>query len=267
MTEPVHEVRKQSRFAVDLNFDGGEGGDDAALMLSVSTVNIACGGHAGDAGSMRRVTRLALARNVAINAHPSYDDRANFGRTAVALEPDAIEALVQRQVEALRAIVREEEGELTGVKPHGALYHAAASDDVCASAVARAVKAVSPSLVLVSSPGSKLLRAGRSLGLSVAAEGFVDRGYEADGSLVPRGAPGALLEVPEAAARRALGIVFGRKVVARNGHAVSFSADTLCVHGDTPNAPAIAAAVRAALLEAEVVVRSLKGWRPGQSAA
>jgi UPF0271 protein len=263
MTEPVHETRKQDRFAVDLNFDGGEGGDDAALMLSVSTVNIACGGHAGDAGSMRHVTRLALARNVAIHAHPSYDDRANFGRTAVALEPAAIEALVKRQVEALRNIVREEEGEVTGVKPHGALYHAAASDDVCAAAVARAVRAVSPSLVLVSSPGSKLLKAGRALGLPVAAEGFVDRGYEADGSLVPRGKPGALVEDPEAAARRARGIVLFRKVLARNGQAVSIDVDTLCLHGDTPNAPAIAAAVRAALLEAEVVVRSLKGWRPG----
>jgi UPF0271 protein len=264
MTEPVHETRKQDRFAVDLNFDGGEGGDDAALMLSVSTVNIACGGHAGDAGSMRHVTRLALARNVAIHAHPSYNDRANFGRRAVALEPAAIEALVKRQVEALRAIVREEEGELTGVKPHGALYHAAASDDVSASAVARAVRAVSPSLVLVSSPGSKLLRAGRALGLPVAAEGFVDRGYEADGSLVPRGEPGALVEDPETAARRARGIVLFGKVLARNGRTVSIDVDTLCLHGDTPNAPAIAAAVRAALLEAEVVVRSLKGWRPEQ---
>ena len=262
MTEPVVDNRKQVRHAVDLNFDGGEGGDDAALMLSVSTVNIACGGHAGDAESMRHVTRLALAQSVTIHAHPSYDDRANFGRTDFALEPAAIEALVKRQVEALRNIVREEESDLTGVKPHGALYHAAASDDVCASAVARAVRAVSPSLVLVSSPGSKLLQAGRALGLVVAAEGFVDRGYEADGSLVPRGTSGALIEDPEAAARRALGIVFERKVIARNGQAVSLSADTLCLHGDTPNAPAIAAAVRVALIEANVVVRSLKGWRP-----
>jgi len=262
MTEPIHEYRKQGRYFVDLNFDGGEGGDDAALMHSVSTVNIACGGHAGDAGSMRRVVRLALAKGVAIHAHPSYGDRANFGRAPVTLAPAEIEALVKEQVEALRNIVREEEGALTGVKPHGALYHAAAGGEAVASAVARAVKAVSPALVLVSSPGSKLLEAGRALGLAVAAEGFVDRGYEADGSLVPRGNPGALVEDPAAAARCALGIVLDRQAVARNGQAVPLAVDTLCVHGDTPNAPAIAAAVRAALVEATIVVRSLKGWRP-----
>ena len=169
---------------------------------------------------------------------------------------------MKEQVETLRNIVREEESDLTGVKLHGAIYHAAAENEAVASAVARAVRAVSRALVLVSSPGSKLLEAGRALGLTVAAEGFVDRGYEADGSLVPRGAPGALVEDPAAAARRALGIVFERKVIARNGQAVSLSADTLCLHGDTPNAPAIAAAVRVALIEANVVVRSLKGWRP-----
>lgn len=262
MTEPVREFRKQGRYAVDLNFDGGEGGDDAALMRSVSTVNIACGGHAGDEVSMRRVVRLALAKGVAIQAHPSYEDRANFGRNAVALAPAGIEALVKEQVEALRNIVREEGGELTGVKPHGALYHAAAASPAVASAVARAVWSVSRALVLVSSPGSKLLDAGRALGLAVAAEGFVDRGYEADGSLVPRGAPGALVEDPAAAARCALSLVLERRTVARNGQPVPLAVDTLCVHGDTPNAPAIAAEVRAALVEAEIIVRSLKGWRP-----
>ncbi|HEX2798414.1 MAG TPA: LamB/YcsF family protein, partial [Thermoanaerobaculia bacterium] len=151
MTEPVREYRKQSRYAVDLNFDGGEGGDDEALMRSVSTVNIACGGHAGDEVSMRRVVRLALAKGVAIQAHPSYEDRANFGRNPVALAPAGIEALVKEQVEALRNIVRQEEGELTGVKPHGALYHAAATSPAVASAVARAVWSVSRDLVLVSS--------------------------------------------------------------------------------------------------------------------
>lgn len=262
MTEHVQDYRRRPRYAVDLNFDGGEGGDDAALMRSVSTVNIACGGHAGDARSMRSVVRLALAKGVAIHAHPSYQDRANFGRAPVALEPAEIEALVRGQVQALRNIVREEEGDLTGVKPHGALYHAAAGGEEAAAAVARAVVAVSPALVLVSSPGSKLLEAGSALGLAVAAEGFVDRGYEADGSLVPRGTPGALVEDPAAAARCALGIVLNRQVVARNGQPIPLAVDTLCVHGDTPNAPEIAAAVRAALIGSNVVVRSLRGWRP-----
>src|SRR5450830_1544105 len=262
MTQPVREYRTKGRYAVDLNFDGGEGADDAALMRSVSTVNIACGGHAGDEHSMREVARLALSRGVAICAHPSYEDRENFGRAPVALAPAAIEGLVKRQVETLRNVVREEEGELTGVKPHGALYHAAAADGAVAAAVARAIREVSPDLVVVSSPGSKLLEAARALGLAVAAEGFVDRGYEADGSLVPRGAPGALVEDPAAAARCALSLVLKRRTVARNGQAVPLAVDTLCVHRHTPNAPAIPAQVRAALVEAEIIVRSLKGWRP-----
>lgn len=262
MTETVPEYRKRGRYYVDLNFDGGEGGDDAALMRSVSTVNIACGGHAGDADSMRRVARLALAKGVAIHAHPSYEDRAGFGRAPVALAPAEIEALVKAQVETLRAIVREEESDLTGVKPHGSLYHAAAEGEAVAAALARAVRAVSPALVLVSAPGSKLLEAGRALGLAVAVEGFVDRAYEADGSLVPRGTSGALVEDPAAAARCALGIVFNRQGIARDGQPFPLAADTLCLHGDTPNALAIAAAVREALVEAKVVVRSLKGWRP-----
>jgi UPF0271 protein len=262
MSEPVVEYRKRGRWAVDLNFDGGEGGDDAGLMRWVSTVNIACGGHAGDAATMRRVVRLALAKGVAIHAHPSYEDRENFGRNPVALAPEEIQNLVKRQVETLRNIVREEESELTGVKPHGALYHAAAASDAVAAAVARAVRIVSPALVLVSGPGSKLLDAGRAEGLVVAAEGFVDRGYEADATLVPRGTPGALVEDPAAAARQALAIVLHRQGTARNGQAFPLAADTLCLHGDTPNALAIAAAVRTALIQQTVVVRSLKGWRP-----
>src|ERR1035437_7541051 len=262
MTQPVREYRTKGRFAVDLNFDGGEGADDAALMRSVSTVNIACGGHAGDEHSMREVARLALKSGVAICAHPSYEDRENFGRAPVALAPAAIEGLVKRQVETLRNVVREEEGELTGVKPHGALYHAATADGAVAAAAARAIWDVSPDLVVVSSPGSKLLEAARALGLAVAAEGFVDRGYEADGSLVARGNPGALIEDRADAARSALAIVFERRLVARDGQTIPVAADTLCVHGDTPNAAAIAAAVRKALVDAEVIVRSLRGWRP-----
>src|SRR5512143_608378 len=262
MTEPVREFRAKGRYAVDLNFDGGEGGDDEALMRWVSTVNIACGGHAGDEISMRRVVCLALAKGVAIQAHPSYEDRANFGRRPVLLSPEATELLVRDQVETLRNIAREEEGDLTGVKPHGALYHAAAASPAIANAVARAVWSVSRNLVLVSSPGSMLLDAGRELGLAVAAEGFVDRGYEADGSLIPRGEPGALVQDPKVAARRAVTFVFEKRTVARNGQSIPMAVDTLCVHGDTPNAIAIAAEVREALVEAEIVVRSLKGWRP-----
>ena len=262
MTQPIREYRTKGRFAVDLNFDGGEGADDAELMRSVSTVNIACGGHAGDERSMRSVVRLALSRGVAICAHPSYEDRANFGRAPVSLAPAAIESLVKRQVETLRNVVREEAGQLTGVKPHGALYHAAAADLAVAAAVAGAIWDVSPDLVVVSSPGSKLLDAARALGLAAAAEGFVDRAYEGDGSLVARGKPGALIDDPADAARSALAIVFEGRLVARDGKTISVAADTLSLHGDTENAAAIAAAVRKALVDAEVIVRSLRGWRP-----
>lgn len=262
MTLQAVDYRKKPRFAVDLNFDGGEGFDDEPLMEYVASVNIACGGHTGDEISMRKTTRLALRRFVAINAHPSYPGAAGFGRTAVEISPEELELAVLTQVETLRNIVRQEEGELTGVKPHGALYHEAARNRDVAGAVARAVFTISPRLVLITSPGSKLVEAGAELDLTVAIEGFVDRGYRPDGSLVPRGEPGALVAGPKAAVDQALSIVREGRVRTTNGSSFALKVDTLCLHGDTPGARDIARAVRAALLEAEVVVRPLRGWKP-----
>jgi 5-oxoprolinase (ATP-hydrolysing) subunit A len=259
-----HEVdyRKKPRFAVDLNFDGGEGHDDEALMEFAASVNIACGGHSGDERSMRAATRLALRRFVAINAHPAYQDVAGFGRAAVDISPEELELSLSSQIETLRNIVRQEEGEIVGVKPHGALYHEMARRREVARAVARAAHSVSPRFVLVASPGSKLAEEGAALEMAVAVEGFVDRAYRPDGSLIPRGEPGAVVTDPKAAAAQALSIVCEHRVKTKDGSYLGLKVDTLCLHGDTPGAREIGRAVRTALLDAEVVVRPLRGWVP-----
>ncbi|HVO51971.1 MAG TPA: 5-oxoprolinase subunit PxpA [Thermoanaerobaculia bacterium] len=262
MTLHAVDYRKKPRFAVDLSFDGGEGFDDEPLMEYVASVNIACGGHTGDERSMRKATRLALRRFVAINAHPSYQDSGGFGREAADVSPEELELLVSSQIEALRNIVRQEEGELVGVKPHGALYHEAARRTDVARAVARAAYAISPRLVLITSPGSKLVEEGAAVEMTVALEGFADRAYRSDGSLVPRDEPGALVTSPKAAVAQALSIVRERRVRTTGGSFHDLTVDTLCLHGDTPGAREIGRAVRAALLEAEVVVRPLRGWKP-----
>jgi UPF0271 protein len=263
MTLHAVDYRKKPRFAVDLNFDGGEGFDDEPLMEYVASVNIACGGHAGDERSMRKATRLALRRFVAINAHPSYQDSAGFGRAVADVSPEELELSVMSQIETLRNIVRQEEGELVGVKAHGALYHEAARRTDVAGAVARAAYSISPRLVLITSPGSKLVEAGAALEMTVAIEGFADRAYRPDGSLVPREQPGALVTDPGAAVAQALSIVREHRVKTTGGSFHGLTVDTLCLHGDTPGACDVGRAVRAALLNAEVVVRPLRGWKPG----
>ncbi|MGE5345818.1 MAG: 5-oxoprolinase subunit PxpA [Acidithiobacillales bacterium] len=246
---------------IDLNFDGGEGCDDAALMPHVTTVNVACGAHAGDEETMRRAARLARAHGVAVFAHPSFPDREGFGRKEMELPPPEIERLVREQASLLGRIAAEEEVSLAGVKPHGGLYHAAARDEAVAAAVARGVRAVSRALVLVSSPGSKLIGAARSLGLAAAAEGFADRGYRPDGSLVPRGTPGAIVGSPDEAAAQALRIARDGVAIAVDGTRVPLAVETLCLHGDTPGAAANAAAVRCVLEEAGFALRALARYQ------
>ena len=262
MTLPVREYRTKGRFAVDLNFDGGEGFDDEPIMEYVSSVNIACGGHTGDEISMRKAGRIALRRYVAINAHPSFEDAANFGRAPQNVSPEELEMALHFQISTLRNIVRQDEGELVGVKPHGALYHESARNPGIAGAVARASYMVSPELVLITSPGSKLIEAGAELEMRVAVEGFADRAYRPDGSLVARTEPGALVTDPRMAAEQALSIVRENRVRTTDGSFHALKVDTLCLHGDTPGARKIGRAVRVALLDAEVVIRPLRGWRP-----
>jgi UPF0271 protein len=243
---------------IDLNCDVGEGcGDDAALLALVSSANVACGGHAGDEGSMRATVRLARRHGVAVGAHPSYPDRAGFGRTHLARTAAEVRADVAAQVRALAVICAAEGVPLVHVKPHGALYNVAAQDEDLARAVALGARDVDPALVVVCLAGSPMAAAVRALGLACAEEAFADRGYTSRGTLVPRGEPGALVEDPDEVAARASRLARERTVVAVDGSVVAVAADTLCLHGDTPGAARLAAAVRARLAREGVEVRGL----------
>jgi UPF0271 protein len=224
---------------VDLNCDTGELEDarhEAALMQYVTSANIACGGHAGDEASMERTARLAIARGVRIGAHPGYPDRANFGRIAIRMPAAEIEGTVRRQIERLDAVVRSLGGRIVHVKPHGALYNAAVRNTEVARAIAGGVAAWDPRVTLFGLAGSAMLDVWREMGLAVAAEAFADRRYEPDGTLRPRQFADALITDPPEAARQALRF-------AREG-----TAQTICVHGDTPGAVDILKACREALL-------------------
>jgi len=247
---------------IDLNADVGEGlgpwpmGDDAALIPLVTSVNVACGFHGGDPLTIRRTVRLALDAGCAVGAHPGYPDLVGFGRREMELAADELEAAVLYQVAALAGIVRAEGGRLAHVKPHGALYNRAAADPAVAGAVARAVAAADPGLRFVGPPGSALLEAGAAAGLACLAEGFADRAYEADGRLRSRRLSGALLDDPVRAGAQAVSIARDGRVTAIDGTVLPLAAATLCVHGDTPGAAAIAAAVRRELAAAGITVRA-----------
>ncbi len=234
---------------IDLNCDLGESfgsyslGNDAAIMPFITSANIACGLHAGDPLVMQATVRLAREHGVQIGAHPGWPDLQGFGRREMKIDPVEAEALVLYQIGALAAFVRAEGLELRHVKPHGALYNQAAKDAALAEAVARAAKRFSVDLVLVGLAGSGLLAAGRAIGLRVAGEAFPDRGYNPDGTLMSRNLPGAVLTDPQAIAANAIrlareGIRFGdQKVIP----------ETLCLHGDHPQAVENARQVHQAL--------------------
>jgi 5-oxoprolinase (ATP-hydrolysing) subunit A len=230
--------------AIDLNADVGEGMDDAALLPFLTSANVACGLHAGDPTVMDATVEQALARGVRVGAHPGYPDRENFGRIRMDLPAAAIERLVLYQIAALEGFVRSRGARLTHVKPHGALYHAAAQSRDVAHAIAAGVRRAGADLVVVAQPGTKLLDAAREAGLPAAAEAFADRRYRSDGTLVPRTEPDALLTDPEEAAEQALSLARDRFVLARDGSRITVEADTICVHGDTPGAPEIARRIR-----------------------
>ncbi len=245
---------------MDLNADLGESfgtwtlGDDAALLAHVSSANVACGFHAGDPLVMRHTVRLAAAHGVVIGAHPGYRDLAGFGRRALDASPDEIAAETMYQLGALEAICRAEGTRVRYVKPHGALYNRAAVDVGAAAAIASAIAAVDPSLMLLALAGSALLDAGRAAGLRVAAEGFADRAYLPDGRLAPRTMPGALLADPDEVAARALALAKDGRVAAIDGTMLSIAVDSLCIHGDAPGAAALAAAVRHRLTSGGITV-------------
>jgi UPF0271 protein len=229
---------------IDLNCDMGENiGNDEDIMPYITSANIACGFHAGDAKTMQATVRLAKRYGVNVGAHPSWSDVEGFGRREMTLSPDEVDALILYQIGALSAIAKAEGMELVHVKPHGALYNQAAKDKVLANAIARAVKSFSGDLVLVGLAGSGLIDAGLEVGLKVLNEGFPDRNYNPDGTLVSRKESHAIIESPEEVAAHALeliqnGILFGEKRV---------QVDTLCLHGDHPHAAENAKLIRAVL--------------------
>ncbi|MBP2849059.1 5-oxoprolinase subunit PxpA [Dickeya oryzae] len=230
---------------IDLNADLGEGGQhDEALLQLVSSANIACGFHAGDASLMRQSVRWAIQYGVAIGAHPSFFDRENFGRTAMNVPPETVYAQVLYQIGALAAIVKAEGARLFHVKPHGMLYNQAARDPVLAEAIARAVAAVDSSLCLVGLAGSELIHAGQRAGLKCRQEVFADRSYQADGSLVPRDQPSAVISSDELALAQTLEMVQRQRVRAQDGTWVSVQAETVCLHGDNAHALVFARRLR-----------------------
>lgn len=242
---------------IDLNADLGEGcGNDSALMPLITSANIACGFHAGDAQTMRESVRLALEYGVAIGAHPSFPDRENFGRTAMQLAPDTVYAQMLYQIGALAALVQAEGGVMTHVKPHGMLYNQAAKDAPLADAIARAVHAADPALILVGLAGSELIRAGERYGLATRQEVFADRGYLADGSLVPRSEAGALIDDEDDAVSRTLEMVLNGRVLSREGTWAQVNAQTVCLHGDGAQALAFARRLRESFAARQIDVRA-----------
>ena len=229
---------------VDLNADVGEGApDDDALLDVVTSASVACGVHAGDAATMARTVEAAATRGVVVGAHPSYPDRAGFGRRTLEMSPAQITDEVGRQVDALAAVARAAGVAVRYVKPHGALYNRMADDEACARAVAEAVRA-GGGRVLVCLAGSPGAAIARECGVTVATECFADRGYRPDGRLAPRGEPGALHTDADEVARRAVSLATGAGVPALDGSHVAVTASTICLHGDTPGAAALARRVR-----------------------
>lgn len=243
---------------VDLNADMGESsvGEDETLMPYVTSANVACGMHAGDAGLMRATVELARAHGVAVGAHPGFADREGFGRRDLRLPPSEVEALVRSQVGALAAIASSCGVRLQHVKVHGALYNTAARDLDVAFAIARAARAVDPALVLFGLASSRLIEAGQREGLATASEVFADRAYRSDGSLQPRSEPGAVLTDEDVVVERTAAMVRDQSVLAVDGRVVPVRVDTVCVHGDTPGAARLASKIRARLIQAGIVVRA-----------
>jgi UPF0271 protein len=241
--------------SVDLNADVGEGcGQDAALMPLISSANVACGLHAGDADTIRDAVRLAIEHGVAIGAHPSFPDRDHFGRRDMQLDPSDLHECIVGQVRMLAEVAAGVGARLRHVKPHGALYNMAARDEELAHAVVAAIRSVDSSLMIFGLAGSALVKATRRMGMRSVDEAFADRACHADGSLVPRDQPGSVLHDESAVASRAVEMVREGFVVAIDGSRVSLDAGTICIHGDTRGAPAMARRIRDALAAAGITV-------------
>lgn len=249
--------------SIDLNCDLGEDESaeglarERAVLPYVSSINVACGVHAGSPQTMLATMREAARLGLAIGAHPSLEDREGFGRRELRVSPGQVYATVVYQIGAAAAAARVAGARLNHVKPHGALYNMAARDGGLADAVARAVRDFDAGLVLLALANSALARAGESLGLRVAGEAFADRSYQPDGSLTPRARPDALIEDPNLAATQVVRLACEGRVIATDGTAVEVRAETICIHGDAPNAPMFAARLRAELERLGMAVRPI----------
>jgi UPF0271 protein len=249
---------------IDLNSDLGESfgpwpmGQDAALMDSISSANVACGFHAGDPGAMRATIALAREKGVAIGAHPGFQDLVGFGRRELKATPREVEDLVLYQVAALAGMAAAQGVKLQHVKAHGALYNMACRDRALADAIATAVAALDRSLILFGLPNSELLRAGQAAGLAVAAEVFADRAYDPDGSLTSRSQPGSVIHDTAKVLARTIAMVRDKQVVAVDGSTIALQADTICLHGDTPGAAALGREIRRGLESADIRIAALR---------
>ena len=248
---------------IDLNCDMGEGaGSDEEILPHVTSINIACGYHAGDPATMRKTVRLAVDHGVAIGAHPGLPDRASFGRRVMHMTPLEVYDLVLYQAGALAAFARAAGVAVTHLKPHGALYNMAANAAI-AQAIAEATRDFDPACILVGLAGSELVKAGENAGLTTASEAFADRTYQADGSLTPRESADALIHDPAAAAERVLKMVLHAAVTSQQGTEIPLRADTICIHGDSPAAAEMAQTIRERLQREGIVVKSIAGKAGG----
>jgi UPF0271 protein len=252
-----------SDLTIDINADLGESeeslanGTDFELMRYITSANVACGGHAGNERTMLETLTAARELKVAVGAHPSYPDRANFGRIESPLSPAEIETSVGQQIETLAKLAESLDVRLVHVKPHGALYHAANTNREVALAIGRSVQVINPQLIMVGQAGSSALEAWRSIGLHCAAEAFADRAYEPDGSLRKRTLSGALLDDPQRAAQQAVDIAVRHRVIASDGSELAVEANTICIHSDTPGSVDIVREVNQRLKTAGVRLQGL----------
>jgi UPF0271 protein len=248
--------------AIDLNSDVGESfgrwslGDDAAMMASVSSANVACGFHAGDPSVIRATCEAAAAAGVVVGAHVGYRDLAGFGRRYMDVDPRELADDVVYQIGALQALAAAAGTRVRYVKPHGGLYNAIVHNTAQARAVVDAVKAVDPSLPILGLPGSEVLRLAEEAGLRAVSEAFADRAYNPDGTLTSRSQPGSVLEDPESVAARVLQMTTGETITAIDGSELLINAESVCVHGDSPGAVAMAVAVKRALDAAGITIKA-----------
>ena len=235
---------------IDVNSDVGEfphlleDGTYYQLMDYITSINIACGGHAGDYNLMKAMIRMGIEKNVTIGAHPGYPDKENFGRKIMVMNPPDIMDTIMKQIENLFEIAAAENTELQHVKPHGALYNQAAKSSTIAHAIGLSVKKIDPQLTIVGLSDSLMIDTWKEMGLNVAGEAFADRAYEADGSLRNRELENALITNPTQAAKQAMMIIKSGEIISMDGNIISINAQTICIHSDTPNALAIAKAVK-----------------------